>query len=173
MDTKREQYEVDEETPELLEEDDAGSDTMSEEDDPPRIVLDDTASEEDEPSSQKTVELSRSMGLAGLDRAAMERERLARAHKAGLRQEPPEPPSKRQKTTHVSGEPSSRADDERAVETSNRNLQFPDGTIKWTWAKGFPKETRTITIEEVLQKDTLKAALLSGFQVCRAKVRLM
>jgi hypothetical protein len=41
-------------------------------------------------------------------------------------------------------------------------LEFPKGTIKRTWAKGFPR-ANDITIEEVLQKDKLKTAVLSSF----------
>ena len=123
----------------------------------------DTASEEDEISPPK-IDVkpvpTKPAGLAGLDRAAMERERLTRARKAGYQGDSPEPPSKRQKTNHVMESISSTS-----VNFSSTGLQYPNGTIKWTYAKGYPRENHTITIEEVLRKDTLKAAVLSAFQV--------
>jgi hypothetical protein len=146
---------------EQLKQSDSGSDTASDEDVAPQVVLDDDkVSEEDEPPAQKTIANFPPVGLVGLDRAAMERERLARAQTAGIKHESSEPHTKRQKTTLFSG------DAGRVTEfSSDQKLDYPDGTIKWTWAKGFPKEGHMITIEEVLQKDTLKAAVLSGFQV--------
>jgi len=100
-------------------------------------------------------------GLSGLNRAQMERERLARLKPVGATNETG-PPSKRQRAENT---------DDRLPVASLSNthgdskLQYPDGTIKWTYATGYPKESHHITIEEVLQKDTLKAAVLSGFQV--------
>ena len=119
----------------------------------------DTASEEEEvvPSKSEVKPVRNDApGLAGLDRAAMERERLARAKKAGIQVNIPEPPAKRQKTNH---------DNHFSGIQSNSGLQYPNGTIKWTYAEGYPRESHVITIEEVLQKDTLKAAVLSAFQV--------
>jgi hypothetical protein len=42
-------------------------------------------------------------------------------------------------------------------------IHFPDGTVKKTWAYGYPRRD-DIKIEEVLQKDDLELAVLSAFQ---------
>ena len=44
-------------------------------------------------------------------------------------------------------------------------VQFPDGTVKKTWAHGFPREHDDIRIEEVLQKADLDLAVLSTYQL--------
>lgn len=121
----------------------------------------DTASEEDEVPLVKAEAQTgaKITGLAGLDRAAMERERLERAKKAGIIGQPPEPPLKRPKKENLPTQL------KPPVVLSKSGLQYPNGTIKWTYAEGYPRENHTITIEEVLQKDTLKAAVLSAFQV--------
>jgi hypothetical protein len=123
----------------------------------------DTASEEDgevvPPKPKVKPAPTKPEGLAGLDRAAMERERLERARKAGFRQTSPEPPLKRQKINHDNEVVSS------TFKSAGKGIQYLNGTIKWTYAEGYPRESHTITIEEVLQKETLKAAVLSAFQV--------
>jgi hypothetical protein len=43
-------------------------------------------------------------------------------------------------------------------------IQYPDGVVKRTWVKGFPRED-DIKIEDVFQKDDLELAVLSSFQV--------
>ena len=134
----------------------------------PEIVLsdtaseDDTASEEDELVTKKvTIQPEKKVfvGLGGLNRAQMERERLERANRAGV-SHPLEPPRKRIRAGNI--------DENSSTSVKSPDgplLQFPDGTIKWTYSVGYPKEPHHISIEEVLQKDTLKAAVLSGFQV--------
>lgn len=136
------------------------SDTASEEDD--------TASEEDEKSSPKQVTTNlvanSSLGLKGLDRAQMERERLERLKRAGA-QTSSEPPTKRAKVEGF--------DKQNSISSgslSSESILYPNGTIKWTYAAGYSVEPHHITIEQVLQKDTLKAAVLSGFQVKLARV---
>lgn len=42
-------------------------------------------------------------------------------------------------------------------------IQFPNGTVKKTWAYGYPRQD-DIKIEEVLQKEDLELAVLSAFQ---------
>lgn len=44
-------------------------------------------------------------------------------------------------------------------------MQYPNGTVKKTWAYGFPRDGNDIKIEEVLQKDDLELAVLSAFQI--------
>jgi hypothetical protein len=129
----------------------------------------DTASEEDEevvttkavePAPPKPVPTGSSI-LGGLNRAEMERERLERLKRAGGQQVSAEPPSKRPKVDNIDYNKSVPA----PSVPSHTSIQYPDGTIKWTFARGFPVEGHHITIEEVLQKGTLKAAVLSAFQV--------
>jgi hypothetical protein len=140
----------------------------------PQIVLSDTASEEDDTASEEdekpppkpvTVSLKTNglTGLNGLDRAQMERERLERLKRAGL-QASSEPPTKRARIENFDKRNSTSS---KALST--HSMQYPNGMIKWTYAAGYPVEPYHITIEQVLQKDTLKAAVLSGFQVslCR------
>jgi hypothetical protein len=109
-----------------------------------------------------------STGFGGLDRVQMERERLARAKQAGIRQNPI---AKRARVDHPTHPPqmslgsSSQHTGMHYHSVVNTGLEYPDGTIKWTSAVGFPVESHHITIEQVLQKDTLKAAVLSAFQV--------
>ena len=135
----------------------------------PELVLsdtaseDDTASEEDEELVTKKViiqpEKKVFVGLGGLNRAQMERERLERAKRSGI-PPPLEPPRKRIRTENIN-----ESSPTFLKNTGGPSLQFPEGTIKWTYVVGYPKEPHHITIEDVLQKDTLKAAVLSGFQV--------
>lgn len=49
--------------------------------------------------------------------------------------------------------------------SSGRGIQYPNGTVKKTWAYGFPRDGDDIKIEEVLQKDDLELAVLSAFQI--------
>jgi len=126
---------------------DSGSDTASEEDEVP-------ATSAPKPSATVTV------GLGSLDRAQMERERLKRLKRGAKKENIAEPPSKRIKIESVSSKPATSSE-----AMGKSSLQYPDGTIKWTYAVGYPVESHHINIEEVLQKDTLKAAVLSGFQV--------
>jgi hypothetical protein len=44
-------------------------------------------------------------------------------------------------------------------------VQYLDGIVKKTWVRGCPMESDVIKIEEVFQKETLKLAVLSAFQV--------
>lgn len=139
------------------------------------VILSDTASEEDDTQSQDVKitlkrdtggPVAKSVGLSGLNRAQMELERLERAKRAGVLHEAIEPPIKRIKLENLSENRSVSA-------TSSHSLQFPNGTIKWTHVVGFPDEPRCVTIEQVLQKETLRAAVLSGFQVIAYCIGLM
>ena len=124
----------------------------------------DTASEEDEPSRPATNAVKQpatvTVGLGGLNRAQMERERLERLKRTAKKENMPESPAKRIKVDH----PPIKDTTTSGVKQVS-TLKYPDGTIKWTFAAGYPVESHHITIEEVLQKDTLKAAVLSAFQV--------
>ncbi|KAH9221079.1 tyrosyl-DNA phosphodiesterase-domain-containing protein [Leptodontidium sp. 2 PMI_412] len=141
-----------------------------------------------------------SVGILGLDRKAMEEERLKRQkqreggglpmlnskrhasvspprlreqEKAGAKSksktldfdvhsgsQPHE--DKRQKIAHVASDVLSR----NQLELLNGpGIRYPDGVVRKTWVKGTPRLGDDIKIEEVLQKDDLKLAVLSTFQV--------
>lgn len=108
----------------------------------------------------KTVATGSSI-LGSLNRAEMERERLERLGRAGGTQSSAEPPAKRTKLDPLDQNKSAPM----ARISSHDSIQYLNGTIKWTFARGFPVESHHITIEQVLQKETLKAAVLSAFQV--------
>jgi hypothetical protein len=91
----------------------------------------------------------------------MERERLERLKRARPASEN-EPPFNRPRGENID-DPTPAVSSSKSL--SDSGLQYPDGTIKWTYVVRFPKESHHITIEEVLQKATLKAVVLSGFQV--------
>ncbi|KAI1478707.1 phospholipase D/nuclease [Daldinia eschscholtzii] len=98
-------------------------------------------------------------GLAalGLDRKKMEEERLARLRKRKAPESEPESQGRRQRQ---------KLDTEFVVGPANKSgvhLPYPKGTVKKTWAKGFPRKD-DIKIEEVLQKDELELAVISSFQ---------
>lgn len=48
--------------------------------------------------------------------------------------------------------------------SSSTNLEYPHGTVKKTWAFGHPRTSSDIKIEEVLEKNSLRTAILSAFQ---------
>ncbi|KAH0360280.1 phospholipase D/nuclease, partial [Aureobasidium melanogenum] len=108
-------------------------------------------------------------GIPGLpDRKAMEAERLARlAAKRSSDTEPeattmPATTAKRQRSTSPS--PTSRpAKKIKEQSDASPSLQYPRGTVKKTWAFGHARAD-DIKIEEVLEKSTLRTALLSAFQ---------
>lgn len=55
---------------------------------------------------------------------------------------------------------------EETKELANvQNIPFPNGTVKITAVKGYKRTEHDITIEEVFQKESLKAAVLSAFVV--------
>lgn len=96
-------------------------------------------------------------GLQGLDRAAMERERLARAAKRRRSISPP--PSKRAKLQ----ESATSTEGSKNREQPLSGPKYPHGVVKKTWCFGFDRHN-DIKIEEVLQKRDLKLAVLSSFQ---------
>ncbi|KAF5026408.1 hypothetical protein F66182_1536 [Fusarium sp. NRRL 66182] len=103
-----------------------------------------------------------SLGLLALDRKEMEQERLQRLAKRrrSLTEDEGDvaqvPPWKRM----MPYAPSRTL----AGSSSPNLLPFTEGAIKRTWAKGYPRTSEDIKIEEVLQKDKLELALLSSYQ---------
>ncbi|EGR48686.1 uncharacterized protein TRIREDRAFT_61946 [Trichoderma reesei QM6a] len=116
--------------------------------------------------------------FGGLDRRAMERERLERLAKRkgpSAAQKDDEAkakdasedvveisPPKRQTTTSPTASVPAPASASPAAPQSS--LPYPNGTVKRTWARGCARTGDDITIEEVFQKDHLELALLSSFQ---------
>ncbi|KAL7627110.1 hypothetical protein AAE478_003886 [Parahypoxylon ruwenzoriense] len=94
----------------------------------------------------------------GLDRKKMEEERLARLQKRKAPESEADGQGRRQRPKLDAGPQVSLA-----AEGSPRNLPFPKGIVKKTWAFGYPRED-DIKIEEVLQKNELELAVLSSFQ---------
>lgn len=125
-----------------------------------------------------------SLGILGLDRRKMEQERLARLGQRPKTTRSISPPplsrngersSKRVKIEHIVGNTLGASTSTKqntstlalAREANSSSLSgslpFPDGVIKRTWARGHPR-SNDISIEEVLQKDKLRKAVLSSFQ---------
>ncbi|KAF5592447.1 Tyrosyl-DNA phosphodiesterase 1 [Fusarium pseudoanthophilum] len=106
-----------------------------------------------------------SLGLLSLDRKKMEEERLQRLAK---RRRSPEdersvdevPPAKRM----TPSEPSRPVTATATAHMFPSFVPYPKGAIKRTWAKGYPRTSDDIKIEEVFQKDKLELALLSSYQ---------
>ncbi|KAL8722056.1 MAG: hypothetical protein Q9225_001378 [Loekoesia sp. 1 TL-2023] len=106
-----------------------------------------------------------SMGMLGLDRKAMEQERLARKRKASI-SPPPGRKAAKLSVSHPEASSDGQQDDQKPgvippVQPSK--LFFPKGAIKKTWAYGHSRQD-DIKLEEVLQKNDLSLAVLSSFQ---------
>jgi len=139
----------------------------------------------EEPAPQIQPQLS--MGLPGMDRAAMERERLARLAKRKRGPDAEQPLKYVAKESQSSSQESSQTRlpasqptfGARIKKESSESLfvpegvnpdlkdhaypiQFPYGTIKRTWAFKHPR-TDDIKLEEVLQANTCTTAVLSSF----------
>ncbi|KAI4716632.1 phospholipase D/nuclease [Aureobasidium sp. EXF-10727] len=109
------------------------------------------------------------VGIPGLDRRAMEAERLARL--AANRPTNTETVSSTTQATSTkrqrSMSPSCTSRPAKKVKEQSggsSSLQYPHGIVKKTWAFGQSRSTNDIKIEEVLEKSTLRTALLSAFQ---------
>lgn len=134
------------------------------------------------------------MGMLGIDRKKMEEERLARLKKrkagptnlnAHDRREPELPPAQRPRLMSGLGSQPGRSTGSPgmsqpalppAISSLNSNsntskgvseagLPYPQGVVLRTWAAGHARRADDdITVEQVLQKDTLELAVLSSFQ---------
>ena len=113
--------------------------------------------------------------MLGLDRTAMEAERLARKRKPVSISPPParrapkitlpQPESPAAPTVDAPGSTNDTVTSPRsAFNLNNKGLKFPHGTIKKTWAFNHPRTGDDIMIEEVLQRSDLTLAVLSSFQ---------
>jgi hypothetical protein len=102
-------------------------------------------------SVTKAAIVDKTPSFMGMDRKAMEQERLARLGKR-KREGSPEVPSKQV----VRAPATESAPDETP-------LQYPNGAIKRTFASKYPR-TDDITIEEVLEAEKVNIAVISSFQ---------
>lgn len=104
------------------------------------------ATPQPEPARNKVV-----FGALQLDRKKMEEERLQRL-------------GKRPRAT--SDAESSQTPPAKRVlpQESKPKLQYPVGTVKRTWASGYPRTGEDIKIEEVFKPQELQLAVLSSFQ---------
>ncbi|KAK4114100.1 phospholipase D/nuclease [Canariomyces notabilis] len=134
------------------------------------------------PASAKSEDASTSLpslSILGLDRKKMEEERLARLNKRKAAEPadiPGSRPAQRPRTAALqspltsnatSGEKIVLAKSEAGGSSTvarSSDLPFPRGVVKKTWAFGQPRQGDDIRIEEVLQKDQLKLAVLSSYQ---------
>lgn len=111
-------------------------------------------------------------GLLGLDRKQMELERLARKRKAPSISPPPFRQTvarERSRATLATRDTASTLQDVAELpgatsSHSGRGPVFLEGTVKKTWAFGHERNGNDIKVEEVLQKDDLRLAVLSSFQ---------
>jgi len=120
-------------------------------------------------------------GLLGLNRRQMENERLARtAHRvrdedayARKRKASTSPAQshdrvREQKSKDVPkplGDTSTKSQHRQFEAPKLSGAQYPNGTVKKTWALGHDRNGDDIKIEEVLQRSDLEVAVLSSFQV--------
>jgi hypothetical protein len=114
---------------------------------------------QDQPSVKSTVERP-VHGLSGLDRKAMEQERLARLGKR-KRSATPERPAKVPIETPASKKVAIDGNDHLALQHARAGIQYRTGAIKRTWAHKHPR-TNDIKIEEVFQSPNI--AILSALQ---------
>ncbi|KAI8942948.1 hypothetical protein NX059_000987 [Plenodomus lindquistii] len=100
-----------------------------------------------------------SMGLGGIDRKAMEEERLARLNKRKRDPSPNQPTKRQARTTESTLPPKSSMP---CPTLSTVTLQYPKGTIKRTFATKYPR-TNDITIDELLEAPQVNIAVISSF----------
>lgn len=111
-------------------------------------------------SEEKPPPSGSAFGSLSLDRKNMEQERLQRIAKRRRQDDQDNddtveaPPPKRKATSKEEATPATPA----------TTLPFPKGTVKRTWARGYPRTIHDIKIEEVLQKKKLELAVLCSFQ---------
>lgn len=125
--------------------------------------------------------------ILGLDRAQMERERLARLQKRKAEDESQTGSTKVRKTEKSVGSAPGTVLASQKVRNSSRSISpavqslanvrgparanlgagdepvYPNGVVKKTFIKGKPRHTNDITLEEILQKNKIKLAVLSSF----------
>jgi hypothetical protein len=118
-------------------------------------------------SSQSSA--SNSLGFLGFDRKKMEEERLARnaAKRKVPDTEQEEQGRESRLRTGAAPEVSNSTTNNMASSTkcsTSAQLPFPKGVVKKTFAKGFPRTSEDIKLDEILQKEHLQIAVMSSFQ---------
>ncbi|KAL8725107.1 MAG: hypothetical protein Q9181_006542, partial [Wetmoreana brouardii] len=106
------------------------------------------------------------MGILGLDRKAMEQERLSRRKRKALISPPPV--RKAARMPEAGDRPSINIPKHRSysgarTSTLETKLPYINGAVKRTWAFGHARDN-DIKLEEVLEKKDLALAVLSSFQ---------
>ena len=127
------------------------------------IDLDSDEEKQDAPLAVSTssAPATSSVGFLGLDRKAMEAERLARKRKASI-----SPPPSRKKVKEYPAPaslPSSSANIQTLHPVTKPEPLYLNGIVRKTWAFGHEKKD-DLKIEEVLQRKSLNLAVLSSFQ---------
>ena len=100
-----------------------------------------------------------SLSFLGIDRKKMEQERLARKRKVSISPPPPRKILKASPGVSIQA-PDLQLDLSKQLGPS----MFPRGTVKKTWAFGYPRMADDIKLEEVVQRQDLNLAVLSSFQ---------
>lgn len=126
-------------------------------------------------AASKTMEESQDSpdhGIFGLNRKTMEQERLARVA-ARKRERPISPPPRKRPKIEGSEAPNTSPDGTDASASTRPNitkpklsspeLRFPYGVIRKTWAAYHPPDERTIRIEDIIDKENVRTAVLSTF----------
>ncbi|KAM4062237.1 tyrosyl-DNA phosphodiesterase domain-containing protein [Hirsutella rhossiliensis] len=112
------------------------------------------------PAHQDPQQSETAFSLLSLNRRKMEEERLARMARKRARSpsddEVVEVPPPRKKSIPAPSHLNATCTDSM--------LPYPNGTVKRTWVRGYPRTGDDIKIEEVLQKDKLLLAMLSSYQ---------
>ncbi|KAF1962073.1 tyrosyl-DNA phosphodiesterase domain-containing protein [Byssothecium circinans] len=120
------------------------------------------ASAQTQSGSSSSTETSKPSGILGLDRKAMEQERLERLGKR-KRSVSPERPSKQVVQSDPKHESKKHMSTYHRIASASTGLEYPNGVVKRTWANKHPR-SNDITIDEVLQASSLNIAILSAFQ---------
>lgn len=159
-----------------------GEDLPEEGGDPSDVDRSESASQVSEIPVTAAMPATNSMAALGLDRKKMEEERLARSRKRKADPgNPPAPTRQRLLDDSSTGLPQPAVQmTAPSLNSMSRNarqgstalpkaspsglLPYAKGTVLRTWARGTPRESDDITIEEIFQKDELDLAVLSSFQ---------
>ncbi|KAI1384501.1 phospholipase D/nuclease [Hypoxylon trugodes] len=107
---------------------------------------------------QPATALASSFTALGLDRKKMEEERLARLGKRKATESESDTQDRRQRPRLDVQSPN-----HSATKDVPRHLPYPKGTVKKTWAAGYPRKD-DIKIDEILQKNELELAVVGSFQ---------
>ena len=110
-------------------------------------------------SPQPSTSTEKPIGLFGIDRTAMEQERLARL---GKRKRDPSPDRPLKQTVTASLTKAEHPPSKQVQLLGPAALQYPRGVVKRTFATKYPR-TDDITIDEVLQVDKINIAVISSF----------